>query len=121
MPNSKSLDGIFPKEFVEDKKKKLIDLPENKVEQEDIIEAEFLMKYGFEAYWALHPEKDRNQGITGKEMTRLLIAGRKIDAALLLSASQASFIGSVSSKAKNPSHAFKVSTQRIIKKMEADF
>lgn len=116
----RSLAEILPEEFVKKKQDDQNNVSKDKVEQEDIIEAEFLMKYGFEAYWALHPEKDRTKGINSREMARLLHAGRKIDAQALLSASQASFVGAASSRAKNPSHAFKVSTQRMVKQTEAD-
>lgn len=91
-----------------------------KVEVEDIIEAEFLMKFGWEAYWDLHPEKDRTNGIDGNEMVRLITAGRKIDAQNMYKDSQASFIGSASAQSKKPSSTFTSLTRKILKNAEAD-
>lgn len=90
-----------------------------KVPYEDVFEAEFLCKFGFEAYWAIHPEKDRSRGIGLAEMTRLMKASRAVDAKDLYSASQASFIGSVSAQTKKPSNTFKTATKGIIKQMKA--
>lgn len=92
-----------------------------RIEIEDIVEAEFLMKFGFEAYWALYPEKDRTKGISSKEMVRLLFASRKIDAQHLYSASQAAFIGAAAGQSgKKASSVFNSATRKILKQMEAD-
>lgn len=91
-----------------------------KVPFEDVLEAEFLTKFGFEAYWAIWPEKDRSRGIGIDEMMRLLQASKKVDAHSVYNASQASFIGSVSAQAKKPSNAFKTATKGIIKEMKAE-
>lgn len=91
-----------------------------KVEQEDIVEAEFLMKFGFEAYWALYPEKDRKNGIDGVEMARILTASRKIDNMYAYLGAQSSFIGSAASKGKSPSSLFKKLTAKLLKSTKAD-
>lgn len=91
-----------------------------KVYSEDVIEAEFLMKFGFSAYWALYPEKDRSKGIDIKEMTRLLIASRKVDASNFYVDALASFIGAGSAQTKNPSHMFKKLTRNIIKSTKVE-
>lgn len=87
---------------------------------EDVLEVEFLMKFGFEAYWAIYPEKDRTRGIGIEEMMRLLIASRKQDAKNLYDASQASFIGTVSSNGKNPGTSFTRNTKGIIRDMRTE-
>ena len=119
----KSLDGILPKAFVEARKQEYEPDDSNssiKVYDEDIFEAEFLMKFGFEAYWALHPEKDRSKGIKLPEMMRLLAASRKIDFKTLYDNAQATFIATASAQAKNPGQTFSKVTSKIIKGMKAD-
>lgn len=87
---------------------------------EDVLEAEFLMKFSFEAYWALYPEKDRSRGIGIDEMMRLLMASRKIDAQTTYNTTQSSFIGTVSSNSKNPSGTLTKLTKGMIKEMKAN-
>lgn len=87
---------------------------------EDLIEVEFLMKFGFEAYWAIYPNKDRSKGITGREMTRLLVASRKLDIKNMYDAAQAAFIGAGSARSKKPSQTFKSMTKKLITLMKAD-
>lgn len=119
----KSLDGILPKEFVEARKKEYEPEQDDSaltVYQEDIFEAEFLMKFGFEGYWALHPEKDKSKGINLNEMMRLLAASRKVDYKSLYDNAQASFIAMASSQAKNPGQTFQKVTRTITKSMKAD-
>jgi len=116
----KTLDNILPKEFVDKKKQELENGKRYIVEPEDIIEAEFLMKFGWSAYWDLHPEKNRTLGITGNEMTRLLMAGRKIDAQKMYRDAQTAFIGSASAQSKKPSQTFNSATRKIVKNAEPD-
>ena len=122
MAQPKSLDGILPKDFVESRKRD--NEPENDsaitIYDEDIFEAEFLMKFGFESYWALHPELDRSKGIRLPEMMRLLAASRKIDFKQLYDNAQATFIASASAQSKNPGQTFSKVTSKIIKGMKAD-
>lgn len=87
---------------------------------EDIIEVEFLMNFGFEAYWALYPDKDRSLGISGDEMLRLVTAARKVEASRLYRSSQASFIGAAAAQSKKPSTTFRDITKSIIKESKAD-
>lgn len=91
-----------------------------KVAIEDVIEAEFLMKFGWEAYWSLYPEKDRTKGISGKEMTRLIVASRKVDAQNMYKDAQTAFIGAVSAQTKKPSSAFDKATRKLLKSTEAE-
>lgn len=114
----KSLKDILPEEFVEKRQEEYENPELYKPEIEDVIEAEFLMKFGWESYWAIHPEFDRNIGINGKEMTRLISASRKIDAQNLYRDMQASYVGSVTSQAKNPSNAFISATKRVLRMSE---
>lgn len=91
-----------------------------KVETEDIIEAEFLMKFGWEAYWDLHPDKKRSNGIDGNEMVRLLTAGRKVDAQDMYKDAQSMFIASASAQSRKPSSTFTSLTTKLVKHGEAD-
>ena len=91
-----------------------------KVDVEDIIEAEFLMKFGFEAYWSIWPNKDRTKGIDSKEMMRIIAASRKVEMANMYRDSQASFIGAVAAQSKKPASIFKSLTAKIMKNTEAD-
>lgn len=87
---------------------------------EDVLEVGFVLKFGFEAYWAIHPEKDRSRGIGIQEMMRLLMASRKLDAKATYDATQASFIGAISSNSKNPSNTLTKLTKGMIKEMKAN-
>lgn len=91
-----------------------------KVDVEDIIEAEFLMKMGFEAYWAIWPNKDRTKGIDLNEMMRIIAASRKVDNTNMYINAQTSFIGAVAAQTKKPASIFKSLTAKILKKSEAD-
>lgn len=113
-----SLDQILPSAFVERRKEELEKPSGYEPEIEDVIEAEFLMKFGFEAYWALHPEKDRAKGINGTEMSRIIAASRKVDFQQMYKDAQASFIGAVSAQSKSPGKAFSTASDRILKNSE---
>lgn len=89
-----------------------------KTDPEDVLEAEFLIKFGFTAYWALHPEKDEKLGINLKEMIRLLIASRKIEAGEMYKDAQTAFIGAVSAQSKRPSNAFNKATKKLAREAE---
>ena len=88
-----------------------------KVDVEDVLEAEFLMKFGFTAYWALYPEKNPKDGITANEMLRLLNASRKVDSFNQYANAQSSFIGAASAQSKKPSSTFESATQSLKKNM----
>jgi hypothetical protein len=86
-----------------------------KVEIEDLLLAEFAMKFGWEAY------KDaRDDKITANEMMTLLTASRKLDNLRQYRDSQAAFIGSAAAKAKQPSSTFTKITSKLAKEAEAD-
>lgn len=91
-----------------------------KIYAEDIIEVEFIMKFGWESYWDLDPSRDRTKGINSNEMLRLLLASRKIDAQEFYKDSQASFIGVVTGNAKKPSSAFTKATAKLERAGGAD-
>lgn len=92
-----------------------------KVFPEDILEAEFLMKFGFEGYWAIYPEKDRSEGIDLNEMVRLVMASRKVDAQNMLQDSLSAFIGAASAQqGKKAVSTFKTATRKLEKQTEAD-
>lgn len=118
----KSLDGILPKAFTESRRQEYEPDESSGIVtyDEDILEVEFLMKFGFEAYWALHPEKDRSRGIKLPEMMRLLAASRKVDFKSLYDNAQATFIASAAAQSKNPGQTFSKVTSKIIKGMKAD-
>jgi len=111
------IDSITPEEVAKIEAKNGVSI---KVEVEDIIEAEFLMKFGWEAYWSLYPEKDRAKGIGSKEMLRILVASRKVDMGNMFKDTQAAFIGAVAAQSKKPSNTFKLATSKMLKKSEAD-
>lgn len=90
------------------------------VDIEDIIEAEFLMKFGFSAYWALYPDKNPSEGISGSDMSRLLAASRKLDAGKVYMDMQAAFVGAASAKSKSPSATFRKLTASLLKSTEAN-
>lgn len=86
-----------------------------KVDIEDLLLAEFGMKFGWEAY------KDaRDDKIKSNEMITLLTASRKIDALNLYNNAQAAFIGAGSAQSKKPSQTFDSMTKKIAKRTEAD-
>ena len=82
---------------------------------EDMLLAEFAMKFGWEAYKAVQADE-----IDAKEMMTLLVASRKIDAANQLRNAQAAFIGAGSAQSKKPSQTFKTMTSKLEKYSEAD-
>lgn len=88
-----------------------------KVDVEDVLEAEFLMKFGFTAYWSLYPEKDPHEGITANEMIRLINASRKVDAFNQYAQAQTAFIGAAAAQSRKPSATFESATQSIKKNM----
>lgn len=88
---------------------------------EDVLEAEFLMFFGFEGYWALHTEKNREDGIDLTEMLRLVYAARKIGASELYRNAQASFIGGVAAQSgKRATIVFNKATEQIRKDMRVE-
>lgn len=108
-----ALDNISPEDLAKIQAKTDV----VKVDVEDVLEAEFLMKFGFTSYWALYPEKDPSMGITANEMIRLINASRKVDAFNQYSQAQSSFIGAAAAQSKKPSSTFESATQSIKKNM----
>ncbi|NCU40953.1 hypothetical protein EOL73_04335 [Candidatus Saccharibacteria bacterium] len=85
------------------------------VEPEDLLLAEFALKFGWEAYKAV-----KNDEIGSAEMKTLIAASRKIDLVDLYRHAQASLIGAGSANSKKPSSTFKSMTKNIIKGSQAD-
>lgn len=86
-----------------------------KVEAEDLLLAEFALKFGWEAYRDAKEDK-----ISLEEILTLMAASQKIDYKNLYLAAQASYIGCGSSNSKSPSATFKKMTDGLIKEMKAD-
>jgi hypothetical protein len=91
-----------------------------KVYEEDLLEAEFLLKFGWEAYWDIYPHKDRSKGINTKEMNRLVTAARKVSLSDVYFNAQSVLFGSLSAKSNNPGSTFKKITSRLVKSAEPD-
>lgn len=86
-----------------------------RVEQEDLLLAEFALKFSWQAYLDVKSDK-----VTSNEMVRLLAASRKLEMQEMYRNAQAAFIASGAVNSKKPSQAFKSMTQNIVKNMEAD-
>lgn len=109
------LDEI-PKEDLE-KVQRITSSQKIKVDTEDLIEAEFLMKFGFEAYWAINPEYKKEDGIDISEMLRLLAASKKIDSKNIYYNSLSTYIGASTAMSKQ---GFKSAGDKLAKQAEAD-
>lgn len=86
-----------------------------KVEQEDLLLAEFAKEFGWQAYLDVKSDK-----VKSNEMIRLLAATRKLKMQEMYRNAQAAFIAHGAVNSKKPSQAFKSMTQNIVKNMEAD-
>lgn len=86
-----------------------------KIDQEDLLETEFALKFGWEAY-----REYKNDEIKTKEMMKLIIASRKIESLTQFRNAQAVLIGSGSAKSKSPSNTFKSLTAELLKSTEPD-
>lgn len=86
-----------------------------KVYEEDLLLAEFAIKFGWQAYLDVKGDK-----ITTNEMSRLIAASRRLEMKELYILSQASLIGSGSAQSKHPMQTFKSMTAKILRIMEAD-
>lgn len=85
------------------------------VYSEDLLLAEFALKFGWQAYQDVKADK-----VTTNEMTRLIAASRKLEMKQLYLSAQAAFIGAGAVQSKRPSQAFKSMTSKLLKEMEAD-
>jgi len=85
------------------------------VEIEDLLVAEFAMKFGWEAF----RDYDNNL-VSPDKFMRLLVASRKLDSLAQYRRAQAAFIGAGSSQSKKPSQTFKTMTSSLMKDAEAD-
>ena len=86
-----------------------------KVEIEDLLLAEFALKFGWQAY-----KEARDDMIKSNEMMTLLAASRKLDALRLYNDAQAAFIGAGSAQSKSPSKTFNSMTSKLERMAEAD-
>lgn len=107
-----ALDNISPEDLqkIRQKTEKGI-----KVEIEDLIEVEFALKFGWEAY------KDmRDDRISSKKMMTMLVASRKLDDLAAYNSARSAFIGAVSASSKRPSQTFNKITKDLLKNIRAD-
>lgn len=107
-----NLDNISPEDLakIQAAKAKTI-----KIEIEDLLEAEFALKFGWEAY--RDHEADR---ISTKRMMKLLVASRKLDSLQQYRNAQAVLVGAGSAKSENPSKTFAAMTSELLRSAEAD-
>lgn len=85
------------------------------VDREWMLAAEFAMTFGWGAY------KDfKSDNIRLDEMLTLIEAARKLKAIADYENTTASFIGSVSARAKKPLNAFKKATKDMVKKTKVN-
>lgn len=83
------------------------------VDNEWMLLGEFAKAYGWQAYNAA-----KNDEISMSEMLTLIEVSRKLQAHDQYLMAEASFVGSGSVRAKNPSSAFRSLTKGIIKRMK---
>lgn len=107
-----ALDNISPEDIqkIRQKTEKGI-----KVEVEDLLEAEFAIKFGWEAYNDMKSDK-----ISSKTMMRLIIASRKLDDLATYNSARSAFIGVASANSKRPSQTFNKITKDLLKNVKAD-
>jgi len=86
-----------------------------KVEIEDLLLAEFAIRFGWQAYRDVQADL-----VSSKEMMTLLAASRKLELAEIYRNAQAALIGAGSAQSKKPSQTFSSMTKKIIKGAEAD-
>lgn len=86
-----------------------------KVEIEDLILAEFAMKFGWQAYLDVKADK-----ISMKEMTTLLAASRKLDSWNTYRQAQAVLIGTTSAQSADPNTAFPANSRTLFENAKAD-
>jgi len=86
-----------------------------KIDQEDLLLAEFALMYGWNAY-----KEARDDLIQSKEMIKMIVAGRKLQSLNQFRLAQASFVATASSKSKKPSATFNSLTRKMVKNSEAD-
>lgn len=86
-----------------------------KIEIEDLIEAEFALKFGWEAYRDMKADL-----ISTKTMMKLLVASRKLDDLSTYNAAWAAFVGSGSMQSKRPGKTFTHLTQSLVNNIRSD-
>lgn len=86
-----------------------------KVEEEDLVETEFALKFGWQAYKDMKADL-----ISSKEMMRLLMASRKLDSLKSYNDARSAFVGSASANSKNPSKTFNNITKNLVNNAKAD-
>lgn len=86
-----------------------------KIEVEDLIEAEFALRFGWGAYTDY-----QNELVSAEQMGKLLVSARKLDSLAQYRAAQAAFIGSGSAQSTKPSQTFAALTNPIRKDSEVD-
>lgn len=100
------------------------------VYEEDLVYAEVLDRWGWNAYVAIRNDEPllvdalsgskTKRALSSKELMTLLAASRKLDLLKQYMAAQASLIGAGSAQSKSPSKTFTSMTKKILDKVEAD-
>lgn len=107
-----ALDNISPEDLekIRQKTEKGI-----KIDVEDMLETEFALKFGWQAY------KDMKADLIGsKEMMKLIVASRKLDDLYSYNSARSAFIGTASANSKRPSATFNNITKNLVKNARAD-
>lgn len=107
-----ALDNISPEDLQKIRKKTEKGI---KIEVEDLLEAEFALKFGWEAYKDMKDDK-----ISSRTMMILIVASRKLDDLAAYNSARSAFIGSVSANSKRPSQTFTKITKDLLKNTRAD-
>lgn len=107
-----SLDNISPEDL-----QKIRQVTEKgvKVEIEDMIETEFALKFGWQAYKDMKADL-----ISTKTMMKMLVASRKLDDLATYNAAWAAFVGSGASQSKRPSKTFTQLTKTLVHNIRSD-
>jgi hypothetical protein len=107
-----ALDNISPEDLQKIRKKTEKGV---KVEIEDLLEAEFALKFGWQAY------KDmKDDLVSSKTMMKLIVASRKLESLAHYNDARSTFIGAASANSKRPSQTFTKITKDLLKNARAD-
>lgn len=91
-----------------------------KVGTEDLLLAEFAIKFGWGAYKDVRRGYYETEDIEMIEFMKLIEASRKLESLQLYKQAQAVLVGAGSAQSKNPSSSFTKMTQKLLKDARAD-
>lgn len=107
-----ALDSVSVEDLAKVQSKKLKGVS---IDSEDLLEAEFATKFGWLAY------RDYKQdNVSTKEMMKLIVASRKLDALKQYRMALAVFIGSGAAQSSSPGPTFESLSRKLAQSAEAD-